>query len=140
MPYRDPMPLICPAEHVTVDTGHLHSAVTAVHHAVLDEREPFRYQVVAAVNYLRPFLTIPRMLDQPTIEVEGEPLWWVVQAADEIGCTYGLSPIGTLFDAVDHLGRALAVQAPATDRGLAAVVEAETTLAFVEQRKDSPRD
>lgn len=121
----DPMPLIRPAEHVTVDTGHLATAVLAVHHAIRGHREPFRYHVVAAVNVLREALSSPLLIGQELATVEAEPLWWVVQAADELGDALCLSPVGTLFTAVDELCVALAEQALRTDLGMAAALEAE---------------
>jgi hypothetical protein len=130
------VPLITPRETVTVDTGNLHTVVHTVRNAYHDHHEPFRPEIVQAAHLLKEFLLIPRVLDQPTTEVFAEELWWVVQAADDIGDAANLPPIGTLFTAVDHLQHALAQQADRTCRGLEAVLEADIILAVALRKAD----
>ncbi|WP_117198064.1 hypothetical protein [Nocardiopsis sp. TNDT3] len=130
------MPLITPREIVTVDTGHLHTVVHTVRNAYHFRGEPFRPEVVRSAYLLREFLLIPRILEQPTTEVFAEELWWVVQAADDIGDAANLPPVGALFTAVDHLQYALAHQAARTCRGLEAVLEADIILAVALRHTD----
>jgi hypothetical protein len=130
---EDPDMLIRPAETVTVDGGALHTVVTTLRAAA--HGEPFRHEITAATGLLREFLLIPMVLADHgplTVEVAAEPLWWLVQGGEEIGHEHGLSPVSRLFDAVDHLGTAITAQAPRTDYGLTAVIEAEVTAALCE--------
>ena len=116
------MPIIEPPQVVTVDTGHLATVVytvRAAHH--LD----YRREIVSAAGLLKESLLIPRILGNPTVEVFAEELWWVIQAAEELGNDQALSPIGVLFTAVDRLQYALDHQAARTDRGMVAVLEFE---------------
>lgn len=138
MPTLDPMPLIQPAEHVTVDTGHLHVVVQTLRAAYHYDGVPFRYQIVASVSFLRGRLTSPMILSQTSMPVEAEPLWWVVHAADELGNDRCMSPIGHLFRAVDDLHVALERQAPRTSRGMATALEAECVIEMAAHTEDQP--
>ncbi len=136
MPILDPTPLIQPAEHVTVDTGHLHVIVQTLRAAHHYDGIPIRYQVVASVNFLRALLTIPVKLGQEALTVEAEPLWWAIHGADELGNDRCMSPIGPLFRAVDDLGVALIRQAPRTDWGMAIALEAECVIEAAAHTED----
>lgn len=138
MPTLDPMPLIQPAEHVTVDTGHLHVVVQTLRAAYHYDGVPFRYQIVASFGLLKESLLFPRALDQITVEAPAEPLWWAVHAADELGNDRCMSPIGHLFRAVDDLHVALEQQAPRTGRGMAAALEAECVIEVAAHTEDQP--
>jgi hypothetical protein len=128
--------LIHPPEVVHVDLGHLHTATEAVRRAAL-AGEPFRREVIrsATVLSLLAAAQLRARLDTPgslTVPAAAELVWWLAQGAEEIGHEHGLSPVGLLFNAVDHLGVTVAEQAPRTDQGLVAVVEAEVTCAIYE--------
>lgn len=138
MPTLDPMPLIQPAEHVTVDTGHLHVIVQTLRAAYHYDGTPFRYQIVASFGFLKESLLFPRALDQPVTHVPAEPLWWVVHAADELGNDRCMSPVGHLFRAVDDLQYALEQQAPRTCRGMATALEAECVIEVAAHTEDQP--
>lgn len=136
MPTLDPTPLIQPAETVHVDTGRLHTVVRTIRDAYLDGT-PFRPEIARASGLLKESLVVPLVLEQPTVEVFAEPLWWVTYAADQHGIDHDLPPIGGLFTAVDHLQDELSIQAPRTDRGMAAALEAEYLLMLAEHTEAS---
>ena len=137
MPPLDPTPLIQPAETVHVDTGRLHTVVQTVRRAFYWDEEPLRREIVTAAGLLKESLVVPLVLEQPTVEVFAEPLWWVTYAADQHGIDHDLPPIGGLFTAVDHLQDELSIQAPRTDRALAAALEAEYLLMLAEHTEAS---
>ena len=134
----DPTPLIQPAEHVTVDTAHLHVVVQTLRAAYHYDGTPFRYQIVASVDFLRGLLTPSLILGRTLVTVDAEPLWWAVHAADELGNDRAISPIGHLFRAVDDLQYALEQQAPRTRRGMAAALEAECVIEVAAHTEDQP--
>lgn len=125
--------LIHPPETVTVDLGALHTVATTLH-AAARQGEQFRAEITAARRAILRGVAVPAYIAHGplTVDVHAEPLWWLVQGAEEIGHEHGLSPVGVLFDAVEYLTDAIADQAPRTDYGLTAVVEAEATCAIYE--------
>ncbi|MCY9786853.1 hypothetical protein KIK06_23500 [Nocardiopsis sp. EMB25] len=134
------MPLIDPPERVAVDTGQLHTLVATVRLACHIDGTPFRPEIVTAADHLKESLLFPRILNNPTTEVLAEELWWVVQAADQLGNDRCLSPIGVLFTAVDDLALALEHQAPRTDRALVVLLEAEAALMLTGNQEDNARE
>jgi len=127
------MPIIEPPEAVTVDTARLATVVytvRAAHH--LD----YRREIVSSAGHLRQSLLIPRILGNPTVEVLAEELWWVIRAAEELGNDQALSPVGTLFTAVDALQYAFDHQAARTDRGMLAVLEFECVIEAAALQED----
>lgn len=125
--------LIRPAETVTVDLGTLHTLVTTLGAAARTD-EQFRAEIVASRRALLRTAAVSAYIAHGplTVEVPAEPLWWLVQGGEEIGHEHGLSPVSRLFDAVDELATAIAEQAPATDYGMCAVIDAEATCALYE--------
>lgn len=119
------MPIINPPETVMVDTGQLATLVHTIHGAHWRHDIPFRREVLRSALMLRESLLIPTHLEDPTLKVNAEELWWCVNGADDLGNDLALSPIGAFFSAVDDLGVALLHQAPRTDRGMTTALEAE---------------
>jgi len=130
------VPIIEPPEFVTAGTAETHTVAMvlwAAHHL---EGTPFRREVIAAIGRLKEALLIPRMLDQPVVDMPAEPLWWATRAAEELGNDQALSPVGTLFAAVDHLEYALDHQAARTVRGMTTVLEFECVIEAAALQED----
>ena len=132
------MPLITPPETVTVDTGHLYTVVVTVRAAHHRDSDEFHPEVVHAANGLRQSLIIPRTLEQTTVTVPAEELWWLVFGAEGYGCDHNLSPVSVFFVAVDALAFVLETQAPRTERGMFALMEAECLVETAAIQGDQP--
>lgn len=123
--------LIRPPETVTVELGPLYTATSTIMSAA--PTVDLRAEVLAATRAIAAGVSIAVRHDhQQTITIPAEVLWWIVQGADEIGHEHALSPLSPLFDAVEYLTDTIADQAPRTDYGLTAVVDAEMSCAIYE--------
>lgn len=133
------MPLINPPESTLVHVDHLHTILTHLRAARNLGVWDCRPEVLTAASELADALrTSPFAWRRPVaVTVPAEPLWWILQAAEEVGDALALPPVGSFYRATDELSAVLVHQAARTCRGLEAVLEADIILA-VALRKDSP--
>ncbi|WP_160168039.1 hypothetical protein [Nocardiopsis ganjiahuensis] len=125
------MALIHPPETATVELGPLYTATSTIIAAA--PHTPYRAEVLQATRAIASGVSLAvRHDDTMAVTIPAEILWWVVQGAEEIGHDQALSPLSSLFEAVEYLTDAIRTQAPRTDHGLTAVVEAEVTCAIYE--------
>lgn len=132
------MPLIEPPETVTADIGAMLTIIYAIR-AAGRGGTPLREEIREAADLLHGMTVSPATLvarGPMAAYAPAEPVWWLVQGGEEIGHEHGLTSLCSLFDAVDRLGIAIAEQAPRTDYGMVALMEAETVVAFAAARED----
>lgn len=133
------MPLITPPERVTVDLGALHTVATTIHTAAR-QGEQFRAEITAARRTILRGAAVPAYIAHGplTVDVHAEPLWWLVFGAEGYGCDHNLSPVSVFFVAVDALAFVLETQAPRTERGMFALMEAECLVETAAIQGDQP--
>lgn len=123
------MPLIHPPETVSVRLGPLYTATSTI--VAASRNITYRREVLTSARAIASGVSIAVRHDRDqTIGLPAELLWWVVQGAEEIGHDQALSPLSPLFDAVEYLAEVIRQQAPRTDQGMTAVIEAEVTCAI----------
>lgn len=129
--------LVHPTEWISAPVDHIRPLVTAIRTAT-QQGSDIRREVVASTALVAN-LSAAQLAGAPAgtthVALPAEALWWAAYGAEDIGADAVDADDrndGGLFEAVEAVGALVAERAPATDRGLAAVIDAEVICALAD--------